>query len=209
MNLTDSMKKSLLIFLFISIISCTSNTIFKKPDDLIPKEEMVDLLTDIYLTAASKPYRNKLGERNIDYTFLVYEKYGIDSARFKASNHYYSTKIDEYEKIYLEVEKNLKTLNTKYKTIRKIKDSIKKDSLKRVRFVKDSVLKSNITKDSILLAIINENIEDPNKKYDLKKVKTLRRTLNIDSLKKVFDIKETDSISEILDSLQTKTLPLN
>ena len=85
------------------MVSCTSNTIYKKPDDLITNDSMVLLLSDLYLATASKMYKNKLKERNIDYTFLVYEKYRVDTARFRRSNFYYTTKIDEYEKIYKRV----------------------------------------------------------------------------------------------------------
>tara|TARA_B100000809_G_scaffold22902_1_gene20048 strand:- start:13416 stop:14027 length:612 start_codon:yes stop_codon:yes gene_type:complete len=199
------MKKSFLLFLFIGLISCTSNTIFKEPDDLIPKEKMVELITDLYLTNSAKSYRNNLKERNIDYTFLVYEKHGIDSTRFKRSNFYYTTKIDDYEDIYLEVEKNIKALNTNFKAIKKERDSIKNDSIKTIRFVKDSILKVAILKDSVLLDIINMQMKDSTQRYDLKKVKRLRRTLNMDSLRKAHPFKEIDTISAKLDSLQTKT----
>lgn len=141
------MKNSLLVLLIACMISCTSNTIYKKPSDLIPKDSMVLLISDLYLASSSKVYKNKFKERNIDYTFLVFEKYGIDSSRFKSSNHYYTTKIDDYEKIYKEVEQKLKGLNNQYKTIKKKKDSIKTDSVIRLRFVKDSIKKAK--KDSL------------------------------------------------------------
>ena len=136
------MKNSILILLVACMISCTSNTIFKKPNDLISKDSMVILLSDLYLATSSKVYRNKFDERNIDYTFLVFEKYGIDSARFRRSNHYYTTKIDDYEKIYKEAENKIKALNSEFKAIKKIKDSIKRDSTQRARFRRDSLKKA-------------------------------------------------------------------
>ena len=196
------MKNSSLIFLFVCIISCTSNTIYEKPKDLIPKEQMVALLTDLYLAHSAKPYRNTLNERNIDYTFLVYEKYGIDSARFKSSNFYYTTKIDDYEKIYQEVEKNISTLNTNFKAIKKVKDSIRRDSIQKIRFTKDSIQKIEIRKDSLVLDIINQKMKDSTNWYDLKKVKSLRRTLNMDSLRRAHPLKEADTIPSEIDSLQ-------
>lgn len=150
------MKNSILIFLFSCLLSCTSNTIFDKPDDLIPKEKMAELLTDLYLASSSKSYRNKLDERNIDYTFLIYEKYGIDSTRFRKSNFYYTTRIDEYEKIYFEVEKNIRALNENFKAIKKIKDSIKIDSFQRVRRKKDSIKKAK--KKGVLQDSLSSNI---------------------------------------------------
>lgn len=123
------------------LVSCTSNTIYDKPDDLIPKEKMVELLTDLYIASAAKMYRNKDKERNVDYTFLVFQKHGIDSARFRRSNYYYTTKIDEYEKIFLEAEERVSIINKTYKSIKKRKDSIRRDSITKTIKLKDSIRK--------------------------------------------------------------------
>jgi len=73
---------------------------------------MVDLLVDLQLAKAASENRikNIYLEKNIDYLYLVYEKHQIDSARFKRSNYFYTTRIDEYEEIYKEVEGRLKFL---------------------------------------------------------------------------------------------------
>ena len=176
---------------------------------LFQRKKMAALLTDLYLANSSKSYRNKQNERNIDYTHLVYEKHGIDSGQFRRSNFYYTTKIDDYEKIYLEVEKNIKTLNTNFKAIKKVKDSIRRDSIQKIRFKKDSILKIAVLKDSILLDVINKQQKDTTLRYDLKKVKSLRRTLNMDSLRKAHPIKNTDSIRTNVDSLQTLAIEEN
>jgi hypothetical protein len=76
---------SLLFVLVVLITSCTSNTIMKKPDDLIPKKEMIEIMTDIYLANASYNVRNKYQERQRNYMSLVFEKYGVDSARYNRS----------------------------------------------------------------------------------------------------------------------------
>ena len=106
---------------------------FEKPKDLISEEEMVLLLTDLYIATAAKSYANKQDDKNIDYTFIVFEKYGIDSARFKRSNFYYTTKIDDYDKIYLQVQANIKTLKEKQTALIKVRDSIKRDSQRDIR----------------------------------------------------------------------------
>ena len=120
------MQKTPYILIFLFLTSCTSNTIFKKPDDLISEQEMANLLTDLYISAAAKPLKNIQQKRNVNYNHLVFEKYGIDSAQFKRSNFYYTTKIDEYESIYKKVEANLEKLNKTYKLMKKEKDSVKK-----------------------------------------------------------------------------------
>jgi hypothetical protein len=130
------------IFIAAAIFGCTSNTILKKPDDLISKEQMVDLLTEMYIAVSAENIININDKRNINYFQLIYDKYQIDSAQFKRSSFYYSSKIDEYDNILEQVEKNIKDLNTKYSVqIAKI-DSInrvKKDSLREIR--KDSLKK--------------------------------------------------------------------
>mgnify|MGYP000615930199 CR=1 FL=1 len=40
------------------LLSCTSNTILKKPDNLIPKDEMVDLLTDLFIAMNAQNTKN-------------------------------------------------------------------------------------------------------------------------------------------------------
>ncbi len=101
------MKKIALSFLIFSLISCTSNTIYKKPKDLIPKDTMVMLLTDMYLASSAKYSKNIYEKRNINYMFLVYEKYKIDSLRFQESNTYYTSKLEVYEDLLKQAKNNL------------------------------------------------------------------------------------------------------
>lgn len=128
-------------FLFIGLflVNCTSNTIIKKPDDLIPKEQMVDLLTDLFLASGGKSIKNTQQKRNVDYYPLVYQKHQIDSTRFKESNYYYTSRIDEYDEILKKVDERLKKLRKHYEDERKLQDSLKKgerklqDSLKLIK----------------------------------------------------------------------------
>ncbi len=128
------MKKNVLFLGFVSLLlACTSNTIYEKPKDLIPKEKMVALLTDMFLANSAIISPNKSGKRNVKYTPLVYKKYHIDSAQFKRSNRYYTSNIKEYKAIYQEVLINIEKLEKKYKALQNKRDSIenvKKDSIK-------------------------------------------------------------------------------
>ncbi|MDG1503809.1 MAG: DUF4296 domain-containing protein [Flavicella sp.] len=140
------MKKTALSLLCVFAFSCTSNTIFKKPDDLIEKEQMIDLLTDLYLATAAKTAKNLEKERNVDYTQLVFEKHGIDSARFKRSNFYYTAKIDEYESIFKEVKSRIALKNDSFKSMKKKRDSLKNDSIRKVTLKRDSLRKTTTSK---------------------------------------------------------------
>ncbi|WKD85415.1 hypothetical protein KCTC32516_00755 [Polaribacter huanghezhanensis] len=101
------MKKILFFLIVIVLTSCTSNTILKKPKDLIPKDTMVLLLTDLFIAKSAFPEKNTLNQRKINYIPLVYNKYKIDSTRFSKSNFYYTSKLEEYELIYTAVNTKL------------------------------------------------------------------------------------------------------
>jgi len=63
---------------------------------------------------------------------LIFEKYQIDSSRFKESNLYYTSKIDEYNEILNEVDIRLKLLIAQFE-----KEIEEKDSIERaIRFSK-------------------------------------------------------------------------
>jgi hypothetical protein len=56
------MKKISCLFIFIIFISCTSNTIFEEPKDLIPRDTMSLLLQEMMIAASAKFINNKNGQ---------------------------------------------------------------------------------------------------------------------------------------------------
>lgn len=139
-----------IIFGLIILSSCTSNTIYKKPKNLLTKNEMVNIITDMYIAEGARSVHNLDLERSVDYMPLVYEKYKIDSVRFAESNFYYTTKIDDYEDILKMVENRLKEKKIKYEKIAKEKDSIKQ---KKNPYIKKSLEKPSTSERR---RIINE-----------------------------------------------------
>ncbi len=101
------MKKLIFFLGIILLASCNSKTILEKPKDLIPKDTMVLLLTDLYIAKSAYSEKNLNNERKINYTSLVYNKYRIDSTRFISSNYYYTSKLEEYDLIFKEVSAKL------------------------------------------------------------------------------------------------------
>lgn len=134
------MKKVICFFLILGISSCTSNTIFDKPKDLIPKDTMISLLTDMYLASSAKNKENKFSKKKINYMYLVNEKYKIDTLRFDSSNNYYVSKVDEYAGILSKVKQNIDSLERIYK-----EEKLKKDSLRRPK----NTRKKEIFSDSL------------------------------------------------------------
>lgn len=133
------MKKYIyFIFCTLALYACTSNTIFKKPDDLIPEDQMVDILVDMQLAIAAQNIKNSDGVYGLNYMQLVYDKYQIDSTRFSHSSFYYNTNIDRYNELFKNVETRLidmkkekdiliDSLDAKEQKVRERKnDSIKK-----------------------------------------------------------------------------------
>jgi len=96
-----------LLLTIIFTVSCTSKTIYKKPDNLIEKDRMIDIWTDIYIARGAKSIKTKDLKKNINYLPLVFDKYSIDSAQLSESNFYYTSKIDDYQKMFEEVKKRL------------------------------------------------------------------------------------------------------
>ncbi|MGA9269732.1 MAG: DUF4296 domain-containing protein [Lutimonas sp.] len=132
-------KQFLAILVILLIISCESKVNYEKPEDLIPRETMIDLLYDMHLAVGTSNLRNKNNEKDRNYMSLVYEKYGIDSTRFAISNIYYTSQAVEYEEMFEEVERRLEVLHEQYENERdsainasKRRDPLPKDSLRRV-----------------------------------------------------------------------------
>ena len=103
-----------IFFILITLVSCTSRTIYKKPENLIGKEKMIKIWTDLYIAIGAKSVKTKTLEKDNNYIPLVLEKYKIDSIQFSKSNIYYTSRIEEYEKMFEEVQKRLDDLKNIY-----------------------------------------------------------------------------------------------
>jgi len=126
------MKQFFYIFFLIAIlISCDSNTILKKPTNLISKDKMVDILTDSYIAKSAKKNVNLNGVRNINYNSLIFKIHNIDSLAFNNSLMYYTSDIKQHQEILKQVKSKLqnKILVAK-KQLEKEKVASKKENLK-------------------------------------------------------------------------------
>ena len=94
---------------------------------------MILLLKDLYLANAARNVKNINLQRRISYLPLVYKKYQIDSLRFQQSNIYYISKVDNYKSMLDEVVALLDKDQKKYALIKKVKDSLRQDSIQKVR----------------------------------------------------------------------------
>lgn len=92
-------KKFLLFVLFSLFISCKEEVV-KKPDNLIEKEVMIDMLYDLSLLEAIKFQTVKpLKKYNLNPSQYIYKKYKIDSLQFVQNNMYYASDYKAYKKM--------------------------------------------------------------------------------------------------------------
>lgn len=135
------------LLVFLMVVSCAEKVV-EEPDNLIPKEKMVDILHDLAILNATKTTIGaKLDESGIDVMEFLYQKYQIDSTQFSESDLYYASLPLEYQAIYTEVETKL---DTRQKAVEeateKKNDSIRKANEKR----SDSIRAAKTPKDSII-----------------------------------------------------------
>jgi hypothetical protein len=129
------MKKLSYILIFVFIVSCTSNTIFEKPKDLIPRDTMGLLIQELMIASTAKFKKNIALKTNINYMPFVYNKFKIDSSRFSVSNFYYASKIDLYKEILEDAVNSLKKQKIHYTDLKTAIDSIRKDSIKKTKII--------------------------------------------------------------------------
>ena len=134
------------IFLVLLMVSCDNINKPKKPDNLISKEKMSDIIVDISLMNAAKGIDKKILERNnINPEGFIFEKHNIDSLQFAESSNYYAYNIKAYEAIYKEAKRKLEARkiewSAKEETKRNEQDSIRKLKQEARKAIKDSILK--------------------------------------------------------------------
>lgn len=127
------MKKGVLFFILISLILSCKEEVIKKPENLIEKEIMVDVMYDLALLEAIKYQSpNALQAHKINPDEYIYKKYKIDSAQFVQSNMYYASDYKEYKKMYDQINSRL----VKNKSL--LEEAIKNEKDKALLLKKES-----------------------------------------------------------------------
>lgn len=126
------------------LCSCQNVVRPEKPEPLIPKEKMVQILVESYTGNAARSINIRvLRESGVQLDSILYEKFDIDSLNFAQSNAYYASEINEYVEILNEVEKELNARKSVLDSVIQEQAKLQKDSLERAREdrrqIKDSV----------------------------------------------------------------------
>lgn len=108
------------------LLSCTEK-IIEKPEDLISKDKMVNIVYDLaIMTAAKNISPAVLEDYHIETMNYLFTKYKIDSVQFVRSDLYYASIPTEYLAIYKKVDSRLEKEQKKLEEARKrINDSTK------------------------------------------------------------------------------------
>lgn len=120
------MKNLSLLILLMLILSCQTADETKKPDNLLSKDQMVLILSDIaVLKTANDVNTNRLSkfiESPFDY---VTQKYQVDSLTIAQNIEYYNFQFNDNLTIYKRVEENIKKRKEKIDSINTLIDSLK------------------------------------------------------------------------------------
>ncbi len=139
---------SVIVVLCLLVIACNGNGKPKKPDNLISKDKMYEVLYDLYVINAAKCVNRKLLEASgfMPETYVL-TKHNIDSLQFVDSNMYYAFDPDVYEAIVAKVKVRLEKEKVEFEAVQKTEVKAAKrvrDSQNRIKVrIKDSTIKFN------------------------------------------------------------------
>lgn len=132
------MKKSIIILIAVVLcFSCEPNLKPEKPNNLIPKDKMTNLLFDMFIASSAKGInRTKFELLGLDPENYILKKYNIDSLQFAESNNYYAYDVDMYKSMIEDVKSKLSLEKEKYEAIEEKENEerkLKRDSLMETR----------------------------------------------------------------------------
>lgn len=150
--------KNVIVYLLIGVFfGCNTVNKPKKPDNLISKDKMVNVMYDVFLINSAKGLEKKTLELNgILPEDFIYKKHSIDSAQFALSNNYYAFDTKVYKSIMDQVKSRISAEQKKYEAIneKEAKEaSAKKDSIKKLadtvsrKIIKPKNFKKPVIKD--------------------------------------------------------------
>jgi len=153
------MKKIISLFILGSLFLSCNKDLVKKPDNLIDKNVMEDILYDMSILDALK-YQdpNSLSNHGINPKTYIFKKYKIDSLQFVKSIEYYAADYRDYKKMYdnlndrlkkekTDVDLKIKQESKKALILKRAKEKKMRDSIKKVNKIKE--LKVKKEKDSL------------------------------------------------------------
>ncbi|MBW2960473.1 DUF4296 domain-containing protein [Mesonia aestuariivivens] len=145
------MKKFFLNSIFILTIgflfSCQSVENANQPENLIPEDQMVNVLTDLLRLDAAEGYSTiEFEKREVTTKDLIFKKYSVDSLQFAKSTAYYAENFKLNERIYDRVQERLEHQKNIYDSL----IEVEKDTNKELQKINDEVRKVRLKEGRIL-----------------------------------------------------------
>jgi hypothetical protein len=101
------MKKLLFILISVLLLSCNDKPV-SKPDNLLSKETMEDIIYELTILQAAETYKPQtLSDSNIKIKQYVYKKYNLDSTTYFQNYKYYASDIKVFKKMYRHVNERI------------------------------------------------------------------------------------------------------
>ncbi len=170
------MKKIIPFFTILTILCSCKNEIVKKPNHLIERNKMVDIMYDMSILEGIKTVNpSSLDTFKINSNNYIYKKYKIDSLQFAQNNIYYASDYKEYKLMFEEIKSRLDKNSSLMESVVKIEN--KKIAARKLAEEKAKAKK------------VADSMKKAKKEIKLKKV--------ADSIKKIKTAKTLDSIKKI------------
>ena len=104
--------RKLFFLMSLFTFSCTELVQNRPPDDLIPPQQMSQILADIILMKNIKRNNSFIKDKKrLLVPQYLYDKYGIDSSQLASSQTYYAKNPKKYLPVFKLVQTKLKKLN--------------------------------------------------------------------------------------------------
>jgi hypothetical protein len=100
--------KKIIVFLGLLLLTTRcSNGIVEKPDNLIDRDIMINILYDMSIIEASHSNGYSNGVPPMEADNYILKKYKIDSLQFAKSNKYYASDVKKYKQMFQTVNEKL------------------------------------------------------------------------------------------------------
>lgn len=145
-------KIFVLVSMVLLMVSCKEEVV-AKPEKLIDKKIMTNILYDMALLEAIKyQYPYIVDSNQVNTPKYIYKKYKIDSLQFAQNNMYYASHFSAYQDMFTEVQNRIKAqdsiVNKRIVADRK-KDSISKKKKNKKQEKVEAVPAVKVNVDSI------------------------------------------------------------
>ena len=172
------MKKILPFLVALSMLLSCKKELVKKPNHLIEKDKMVNIMYDLSLLEAIKVQNpSSVDSFNINSNEYIFKKYKIDSIQFAQSNIYYAADYKAYSKMYEQLKARLDKNKSQVDSLIKVKK--KKDNL-----IAKAKKKLKLKREADSIKKVKQELKLKKEKDSIKKEKELKATKSADSLKK-------------------------